>query len=112
MYSREEVKAITDKVIDMAKADAVEVEFNGGERSATRFANSSITANLIEHDQEISVTVYYGQKTASASTHQAAFSAAHRAITPLPASGSRMNGRPSRARLTTDQSVSPIARGP
>ena len=37
----------------MAKADAVEVDFQGGERSATRYANSSITANLIEHDQEV-----------------------------------------------------------
>ena len=70
-YSRDQVKQITDKVLNMCKADAVAVGFSGGERSATRFANSSITANLIEHDQEISVTVYYGQKSASASTHQA-----------------------------------------
>ncbi len=54
----------------MCKADAVEVDFSGGERSATRFANSSITANLIEHDQEVQITVYYGQKTATATTHQ------------------------------------------
>ena len=27
--------------------------FSGGERSATRYANSTITANLIEHDQEV-----------------------------------------------------------
>jgi hypothetical protein len=46
-YSRDQVKQITDKVLNMAKADAVEVRFSGGERSATRFANSSITANLI-----------------------------------------------------------------
>ncbi len=52
-YSREEVKAITDKILNMAKADAVEVDFQGGERSATRFANSTITANLIEHDQQV-----------------------------------------------------------
>ena len=52
-YSRDEIKQITDKVLNMCKADAVEVRFSGGERSATRFANSSITANLIEHDQEI-----------------------------------------------------------
>ena len=52
-YSRDEVKQITDKVLNMCKADAVEVRFSGGERSATRFANSSITANLIEHDQEV-----------------------------------------------------------
>ena len=44
-YTREQVKAITDKVLNMAKADAVEVRFAGGERSATRYANSTITAN-------------------------------------------------------------------
>ena len=69
-YSREEVKAITDKVLNMAKADAVEVRFSGGERSATRYANSTITANLVEHDQEVLITVYYGQKSATTSTHQ------------------------------------------
>ncbi len=68
MYSREEVKAITDKVIDMAKADAIEVEFNGGERSATRFANSNITANIVQYDRNLSVTVYVGTRSATAST--------------------------------------------
>jgi predicted Zn-dependent protease len=48
----------------------VEVSFSGGERSATRYANSTITANLVEHDQSVSITVYYGQKAASTSTHQ------------------------------------------
>jgi predicted Zn-dependent protease len=69
-FSRDDVKQITDKVLNLTKADGVEVRFSGGERSATRYANSSITANLIEHDQEVSIAVYYGQKTASATTHQ------------------------------------------
>ena len=69
-YSRDQVKQITDKVLNMCKADAVEVEFSGGERSATRYANSSITANLFENDQEVQITVRYGQKMASATTHQ------------------------------------------
>jgi predicted Zn-dependent protease len=69
-YSREEVRTITDKVLDMAKADAVEVEFSGGERSATRYANSTITANLTEHDQQVTITVRYGQKSASTTVHQ------------------------------------------
>src|SRR5262245_46858447 len=69
-YSKDDVKAITDKVLNMAKADAVEVVFAGGERSATRFANSTITANLVEHDQSVAITVYYGQKAATTSTHQ------------------------------------------
>lgn len=68
MYSRDEVKAITDKVLNMAKADAVEVDFVGGERSATRFANSNITANMVQFDRNVTVTVYYGTKSASAST--------------------------------------------
>ena len=70
MYSRDEVKAITDKVINMAKADAVEVEFSGGERSATRFANSNITANMVQFDRNVSVTVHLGVRSASASTQE------------------------------------------
>src|SRR6185295_3456921 len=69
-YMRDDVKAITDKVLNMAKADAVEVQFSGGERSATRYANSTITANLVEHDQQVAVTVYYGQKSATTTAHQ------------------------------------------
>ncbi len=69
-YSREAVKAITDKILNMAKAEAVEVEFAGGERSATRYANSTITANLTEHDQEATITVRYGQKSGSTTVHQ------------------------------------------
>ena len=62
MYSREEVKAITDKIINMAKADAVEVDLTGGERSGTRWANSTITVNLVQYDRNLSVTVRVGTK--------------------------------------------------
>ena len=71
MYSREQVKAITDKVLNMAaKAPAAEVDFSGGERSATRFANSTVTANMIQFDQQVSVTVHDGARSGSASTRQ------------------------------------------
>src|SRR5687767_2811337 len=66
MYSRDEVKAITDRVMNMAKADAVEVEFTGGERSATRFANSNITANMVQFDRTLSVTTYHGNRSGTA----------------------------------------------
>jgi predicted Zn-dependent protease len=68
MYSRDEIKALADSVLNMAKADAVEVDFNGGERSGTRWANSTITDNLVQLDQQVSVIVRLGQKTGSAST--------------------------------------------
>ena len=67
MYSREDVKAITDKVLNMANAEAVEVDFNGGERSATRYANSNITANMVQFDRNVSVTIHLGARSGSAS---------------------------------------------
>jgi predicted Zn-dependent protease len=69
MYSRDEVKAITDKIFNMAKgADAVEVDLTGTERSGTRWANSSITVNLVQYDRSVTISPRIGQKTASAST--------------------------------------------
>ncbi len=68
MHSREQVKAITDKIFNMATADAVEVNFSSSERSGTRFANSSISANLVQFDQQLTVTTYFGSKSASQST--------------------------------------------
>jgi predicted Zn-dependent protease len=70
MYSRDEVRTITDKLINMTKADAAEVDFSGGERSATRFANSTITANMVQFDRQVSITVYKGARSGSASTRQ------------------------------------------
>jgi predicted Zn-dependent protease len=73
MYSREEVKALTDRVLNMATAvhaDGVEVEFSGGERAGTRWANSTITVNLVQLDQQLSVNVRLGNKVGSASTRE------------------------------------------
>src|SRR5947207_2930270 len=70
MYSRDEIKALTDKVLTMAKADAVDVSFDGGERSATRWANSSITVNLVQYDQQLTLNVRHGQKQGSASARE------------------------------------------
>src|SRR3954467_4630868 len=70
MYSRDEVKALTDKVLNMAKADAAEVDFSGGERSATRFANSNITANIVQFEQSLTLTVYNGNRSASSTTRE------------------------------------------
>jgi predicted Zn-dependent protease len=73
MYSREEIKALTDKALSMArdaKAEGVELQFDGGERSGTRWANSSITTNLIQFDQNLSITVRFGQKSGNATTRE------------------------------------------
>jgi len=68
MYTREEAKAIVDKVLNMAKADSAEVNLSGGERSGTRWANSSITTNLVQYDRQVTATLRVGQKQVSANT--------------------------------------------
>ncbi len=68
MYTREQVKAVTDKIINMSGADATEVTLSGGERSGTRWANSSITVNMVQYDRNVSVNVRFGQKVGSANT--------------------------------------------
>ena len=70
MYSRDEIKTLTDRVLNMAKADAVEVTFDGGERSATRWANSSITVNLVQYDQQLTLNLRRGLKQGTASTRE------------------------------------------
>src|SRR5574337_407814 len=62
---------IVDNVIAIgkdAKADTVEVNLTGGERSGTRWANSSITTNLVQYDRQIVATVRVGNKSGSANT--------------------------------------------
>src|SRR3954447_22621481 len=70
MYSRDEINALTDKVLNMTKAESVEVSFEGGERSATRWANSSITVNMVQYDQQLTLNVRNGAKQGSASTRE------------------------------------------
>jgi len=70
MYSQAEIKALTDKVLNMAKADAVELTFEGGERAGTRFANSTITTNLVQYDQQLTISLRHGQKQGVASTRE------------------------------------------
>jgi predicted Zn-dependent protease len=70
MFSREEIQKLTDKLLTMgkSKADEAEVTFQGGERSGTRFANSSITTNMVQFDQQVSMTLRRGQKSGSANS--------------------------------------------
>src|SRR5436190_22609617 len=76
MYSRDEIKVLTDKVLEIVmsqpstKVDAAEVSFEGGERAGTRWANSTITTNLVQYDQQISITVRTGAKQGNASTRE------------------------------------------
>ena len=68
MFTREESKALTQKVLDMASPNAAEVVLTGSERSGTRWANSAITVNLVQFDRQLSVTVRVGNRQGTANT--------------------------------------------
>src|SRR5262245_19885646 len=76
MYSRDQIKTLTDKVLNMtssataAKIDGAEVSFEGGERAGTRWANSTITTNLVQYDQQLLITVRVGERTGNSTTRE------------------------------------------
>jgi predicted Zn-dependent protease len=109
MYSREEVKAITDKVLSMAaKADNAEVDFSGGERSATRFANSTITANMVQFDRQVSVTVYRGTRSGSANTRQFDDASLQQMVNDAMAAAEKGRENPDMAPLLGPQDYEPV----
>src|SRR5262249_9711399 len=73
MYARDEIKNLTDKVLTMgaaAKTDGTEVSFEGGERAGTRWANSTISTNLVQYDQQLTINARVGQKQGTATTRE------------------------------------------
>jgi predicted Zn-dependent protease len=106
MYSREEIKALTDKVMTMAraaKAEGIELQFDGGERSGTRWANSSITTNLIQFDQVLSITVRAGNKSGNATTREFDDESLQSAITDAMSAAQKARENPN---------LAPLVKGP
>lgn len=68
MYTREEFRALAQRILDMAGPDEAQVDLRGSERSGTRWANSSITVNLVQYDRMATLTVHRNQRVGSAST--------------------------------------------
>jgi predicted Zn-dependent protease len=108
MHSREQVKAITDKIFNMATADAVEVSFNSSERSGTRYANSSISANLVQFDQSLNVTTYFGSKSASVSTRDFSDASLKRIVAEAEAEAKAGPDRPNVPNLLGPQNYIPV----
>jgi predicted Zn-dependent protease len=108
MYTREEAKAIVDKVLSMTKADAAEVNLTGGERSGTRWANSSITTNLVQYDRQLTVTVRVGQKSASANTRDFSDAGIQKMIDEALADAGKANDNPNLPALLGPQEYIPV----
>jgi PmbA protein len=66
MMTREESKALLDRVLLAARGREVEVMLGGGSDALTRFANNEITQNVAEHRYLLSVRIVQGKKTGRA----------------------------------------------
>jgi predicted Zn-dependent protease len=108
MYSREEVKAITDKIFNMAGGHDVEVDLTGAERSGTRWANSTITTNLIQYDRQLTVNVRVGQKAGSAFTRDFSDTGLKEAVTEAIADANGADESPNLPALLGAQEYLPV----
>ena len=108
MYTREEVKAVVDKVINMAKSDSVEVNLTGGERSGTRWANSSITTNLVQYDRQVTATIRIGQKSGSANTRDFSDAGLQAMVTEATENAQKANDNPNLPALLGAQEYIPV----
>src|SRR3954471_14792338 len=109
MYTREEAKALTDKVLSMAKSvDSIEVNLTGGERSGTRWANSSITTNLVQYDRQLTTTVRVGQKQGSANTRDFTDAGIQKMVTEALDAANAANDNPNLPALIGPQDYIPV----
>ncbi len=67
--TREEARALADRVLAMSKADATRVNITSEWAGNTRFADASITTSGGVTDVSVTITVTVGRKRASATTN-------------------------------------------
>src|SRR5262245_58339860 len=65
--TRDEARAILDRVITSAREGEIEASIGGGESHLTRFANNEITQNVSEKRHVLSVRAVLGKRTGRAS---------------------------------------------
>src|SRR5215467_11153150 len=105
MYTREQAKAIVDKVLNMPKADAADVNLTGGERSGTRWANSTITTNLVQYDRQVTATLRIGDKQGSANTRDFSDAGLQKMVDEARANATKANESPNLPELLDRKST-------
>lgn len=70
MLTRDIAASVFDRLRRWTTADELELLVAGGRSSLTRFANNTIHQNVEEENQEISVRVSFGGRTARATTNK------------------------------------------
>ncbi len=68
LLSEDQALSLVDKVIQQSEAEGVFVSLSTGEESLSRFSENQISQNISRSRLSLSITSYFGKRSASAST--------------------------------------------
>lgn len=80
LFTREECRALADKVIRLSQADDVTVRVSSEENCNTRYANNTVTTAGFTTDDTVSVQVIKDKKSGNSSTSETSDDALARAV--------------------------------
>ncbi len=67
-FLKEQARSLIEKVIKQSQAEGVFVSIGAGEETLSRFSENQITQNVSSNRFNLSITSYFGKKSATAST--------------------------------------------
>ena len=70
MMTREQAKAITDKVLSLSKADEVQLSLSGGTTTNLRFARNTPSTSGSSGDSTLTITSAFGKRSSSVTINQ------------------------------------------
>jgi predicted Zn-dependent protease len=68
IWTREQAKALIDRVLSVSKAEETSVNLNGGERGNLRFARNTATTSGASSGYNLAVTASFGKKSGTVTT--------------------------------------------
>src|SRR5205809_4313626 len=63
IWTKEQAKALTDRVLSFSKAEETQVTLTGGDRANVRFARNSVTTSGSSSGYSLAITSKIGQRT-------------------------------------------------
>ncbi len=70
IWTREQAKALTDRVLSLSKAEQTFVAVNGGERANLRFARNTATTSGASSGTSLAITASFGKRSGTVTTAQ------------------------------------------
>lgn len=68
LLSKEDALSLVDAIVQKSQAEAVFVSLSAGESTLSRFSENQISQNINRNEFNLTITSYFGQRSASAST--------------------------------------------